>query len=250
MRLHRKSHWLLVAVLAAALAALAATPSAMAFSTTLVARNGKVIHGKRARWLRQSRMPIVHGRIRLITSGCPGRPQFSGCVFTRRPRTLYLRPNAQNPKSVIYHELGHTFDLTLFRRRDRRAFKRTLHLKGHGWFGGHGPPSELFAEAYALCSRFGIRRPAAGKLGWTRSVYNYRPSRRQHRAVCRLILHAGAPRRQRAKPRPQPPANAPPVIEQKPPQPQSNPPKTGGGLLPGLPVPLPLPAGMASRRPG
>jgi hypothetical protein len=225
----------------AAALALAAAPQAPAFSTTLVAQNGKAIHGKRAKWLRQSRMPIVHGRIRLITNGCPGRPLFSGCVFSRRPRTLYLRPGALNPKSVIYHELGHTFDLTLLRRRDRAAFKRAMHLKGRGWFSGTGPPAELFAEAYALCSRFGVKRPPVSKLGWTRSVYGYRPTRSQHRAACRLILAAGATKRQQAKPKPQPPAGAPPVVEQRPPQPPSQQPGPAGGALPPLPVPLPLP---------
>jgi hypothetical protein len=240
MRLHRDTSRPLAAALTiAAMAALAAVPSASAFSTTLVGQNGKPIHGKQAKWLRQARMPLVHGRIRLITSGCPGRPLFSGCVFSRRPRTLYIRSGAVNPKSVIYHELGHTFDLTLLRHRDRSAFKRALHLKGHGWFTGSGPPAELFAEAYALCARFGVKRPPASKLGWTRSVYGYRPTRRQHRAVCTLILHAGAPRRQRSNPTPQPPAGAPQVIEQKPPQPAGRPPGGGGGVLPGLPVPLP-----------
>ena len=241
MTLHRdRSLPLAAALVAAAAVALAAAPQAMAFSTTLVAKNGKPIHGKRAKWLRQSRMPIVHGRIRLITSGCPGRPLFSGCVFSRRPRTLYMRRGAVNPKSVIYHEVGHSFDLTLFRHRDRTAFKRALHLKGRGWFSGTGPPAELFAEAYALCSRFGVKRPPASKLGWTKSVYGYRPTRRQHRVACSLVLRAGAKERQQAKPKPQPAAGAPAVIEQKPPQPQSQQP-SGGGVVPGLPVPLPLP---------
>jgi hypothetical protein len=241
MRLRRdRSGPLAALLLGVVVIALAAAPQAMAFTTTLVAKNGRPIHGKRARWLRQSKMPIVHGRIRLITAGCPGRPLFSGCVFSGRPRTLYLRPGAQNPKAVIYHELGHTFDMTLLRRRDRTAFKKALHLKGRGWFSGHGPPAELFAEAYALCSRFGLKRPPASKLGWTRSLYGYRPTRSQHRAACSLILNAGADKRQRAKPKPQPPAGAPPVIEQKSPQPPSRQPGGGGGI-PGLPVPLPLP---------
>lgn len=236
MSRQRDSRRPLVAVLGVALAAQLLLPALASARTTLVDRHGKPIHGKRAKWLKQSKMPLIDGRVKLITSGCPGRPNFSGCVFSRRPRRLYLRPRAQRAKSVIYHELGHVFDLILLRHRDRRAFKRALGLKGRGWFtGAVGPPAELFAEAYALCSRFGMKRPAASKLGWTRSVYDYRPTRKQHSAVCGLIMRAGAKRRQQANPKPQPPADAPPVIEQKPPQqpPQSQPPP----LIPPLPGP-------------
>jgi len=135
----------------------------------LIDKHGRQIHGKPARWLQQSRMPMVGGRVRLIVGGCPHRPAFAGCVYARRPRWLYLNEGAYNPKSVVYHELGHTFDFELLRRSDRKKFKRVMHLKRPGWFAGKGPPSELFAEAYALCSRFGMRRPPASKLGWTHS---------------------------------------------------------------------------------
>jgi hypothetical protein len=106
----------------------------------------------------------------------------------------------------------------------------------------------MFAEAYALCARFGVRRPAARKLGFTGSVYGYRPSKRQHRVVCRLILRVGTP--SRGGPVGGPPPGAPPVTEQVAP-PAGNAPAPGGQmqpqpapqpLLPGLP-PLPLPLG-------
>lgn len=227
----------LIAVLAVAVA-LPAAPAAGARLPTLIDEQGHRIHGKRLDWVRQSRMPIVSGRVRIVSASCPGRPRFAGCVFSRRPRTLYLRPGALTPKGVLYHELGHTFDLTLLRHRDRRAFKRIAGLGGRGWFTGSGPPAELFAEGYALCSRFGVRRPAADKLDFTRSVYGYRPTSRQHRSVCRLILRAGAPKRQKARPKPQRPADTPPVIEQKPPeppageQPSGSPPSSSPPLLP------------------
>ena len=117
-----------------------------------------------------------------------------------------------------------------------------------GWYRGAISPSEMFAEAYALCARFGVRRPAARKLGFTGSVYGYRPSRRQHRVVCRLILRVGTPFR--GGPVGGPPPGAPPVTEQVAP-PTGNAPAPGGQtqpqpapqpLLPGLP-PLPLPLG-------
>lgn len=219
-----------------ALVAVMLVPLAEAHPPAPIDKRGKPVYGKRHAWLHQSKMPLMRGRLRLISGACPGRPLFAGCVFTRRPRTLYVRPGARNPKSVLYHELGHTFDLLILRNRDRSAFKRALKLRGR-WFRGAVPPSELFAEAYALCARFGTRRPATSRLGWTRSVYGYRPTRAQHRSVCRIIARAGA----RSAPRPQPPANAPPVIEQKPPQPPSQQPPPQQPLVPGLPPLLPIP---------
>ena len=233
---------------AAAVIALAATALALpaeAHPPALVDRGGVAIQGKRHTWLHQARAPLVNGRIRLISASCPGQPRFAGCVFTRRPRTLWIRPGARNEKSVIYHERGHAFDLTLLRHRDRRAFKRALGIDRAGWFNGDVAPSELFAEAYALCGRFGMRRPPTSELGWTRSVYGYRPSRTQHRTVCGLVARAGTERRRRANPRPQPPPNAPRVIEQKPPQPaREQPPQeeSPAYVLPQPPLlPLPLP---------
>jgi hypothetical protein len=205
----------------------------------LIDRHGKQIHGRPAEWLQQSRMPLVGGRIRLIIGSCPHRPTFAGCVFSRNPRRLYLNMQSKNPKSVLYHELGHTFDFELLRRSDRKKFKRVMHMKKPGWFAGAGPPSELFGEAYAFCSRFGSKRPSVKYRSWTHSIYGYWPSRKQWRANCTIIKRAGALKRQKAKPKPQPPKNPPPVFEEKPPQkPAQNP---GGLPIPGLPLPLPLP---------
>lgn len=220
---------------------------------TLIGPKGNEIRGKWHRWLKQSRMPLVQGRIRLIFGACPGVAKFSGCVFTRRPRRLYIRRNARSPKAVLYHELGHTFDLTLLRRRDRTKFRRIVHMKDRRWFQGAQPPSELFAEAYALCARFGVRRPPARRLGWTHSVYGFKPSRKQHAAVCKLVSDAGGERRQRQNPKPQPPPNAPPRIERQPPQPPppKEPPSSGPiPGLPGLPDPFPQIPGVAYGGPG
>ena len=210
----------------------------------LVDQGGQRLSGAPARWLRQSRMPLFRGTLRLIFAACPGRPRFSGCVYVRRPRRIYVAPAARNPRAVAYHEMGHSFDVLVMRARDRRAFKRLAGLHRRGWYTGSPvAPSELFAEAYALCARFGPRRPAASRLGYTRSTYGYRPSRRRHRAACLMITRVGRRARRRA---PAPAPGAPPVAEQvpppdtaapgAPPEPQPRP------LLPGLPV-LPLPVG-------
>jgi len=243
---------LLVSAVAAAilLAAPAPVQGRVGPKPTLVDQRGKRVSGAPARWLRQSRMPLFRGRLKLVRAACPARPQFSGCVYTRRPRRVYVSPGARNPRAVAYHEMGHSFDLVVMRTRHRRAFKRTMGLRRSGWYQGAISPSEMFAEAYALCARFGVARPAAKKLGYTGSVYGYRPSRRQHRVVCRLILRVGTPSRGGpvSGPPPAAPPGAPPVTEQVAPptgtapapgeqtKPQPKP------LLPGLP-PLPLPLG-------
>jgi hypothetical protein len=247
----------LVAI-ALALPALALPAAADARETpTLIGPKGNEIRGKWHRWLKQSRMPLVPGRIRLIFGPCPGVPTFSGCVFTRRPRRLYIRRDARSLKAVLYHELGHTFDLVLLRRRDRLVFRRIVHTPKRGWFEGAQPPSEMFAEAYALCARFGPKRPAANLLGWTHSVYGYQPTRRQHAAVCKLVRKAGGERRRQRSPRPQPPPNAPDRIERQPPQPpppreeQPSPdPVPGLPGIPGLPDPFPRLPGIAGKGPG
>lgn len=206
---------------------------------TLVGPKGHAIRGKWHRWLTQSRMPLVQGRVRIVFGGCPGAAGFSGCVFSRRPRTLYIRRNARVPKGVLYHELGHTFDLTLLHPRDRKRIRRVLHVK-RGWFAGSPPPAELFAEAYADCARFGLRRPTMKRLGWTVSEYRYRPSRSQYRTICKVIQRAGAPKRRRTS-QPQPPPNAPPVFVEPKPQPQPQP--QNPSPLPPLPLPPILPLG-------
>src|SRR3954454_24763890 len=102
----RDRYW----ALAAALVVLAlAAPAALARpAPRLIDRHGHQVHGRPARWLQQSRMPLVGGRVRLILGECPHHPKFAGCVYSMRPRTLWLNMGALNPKSVLYHELGHT----------------------------------------------------------------------------------------------------------------------------------------------
>lgn len=241
----------MAALAALAMGAAPATAAPKLAKPTLVDQRGKRLGGAPARWLRQSKMPLFTGRLRVVLRACPARPQFSGCVYTRRPRRLYVKPSSRNLKAVLYHEMGHSFDLVVMRTRHRRAFKRTMGLRRPGWFAGKVAPSELFAEAYALCARFGSRRPSAARLGYTGSIYGYRPTRRQHRVVCRLIVRAGTPpRRGRPRPAPSPPPGAPPVTEQvappaaPTPAPQNQPPQRPQPqpLLPGLPpLPLPLP---------
>jgi hypothetical protein len=214
---------------ALALAAAGAADAA-AHPPAPVTAGGRPVTGTVHRWLHQAKVPLVRGRVQLVFSACPRRPWFIACVFTARPRRVYIRRGLRHPRTILYHELGHVFDLIVLNRRERLAFKRIMHLpRRRRWFGVEQPPSEWFADGYALCARHRrISRRAR------RTAYGYNPSARQHAAVCRLIRRAAAPRGGK----PQRPRRPPPVVEppQPPPaqQPQEPPPEPECNWLEGL----------------
>jgi hypothetical protein len=188
--------------------------------------HGKPITGPLHHWLHQSKAPLVRGRIRILIGGCPGAPDFVGCIFTRRPRVIYLSPAARQPRAVLYHELGHTFDFRVLHPRQRRAFKRLMGIHSKGWFTSRPPAAEYFADAYALCAeRKRIRQARAA------TPYGYRATPARHREICALIRRAAAPPKPRPhkprRPAPTPPQDAPPVAE--PTQPPPSPPPDSGG---------------------
>jgi hypothetical protein len=197
-------------LLVAAVAGMVTTP-ALAHPPAPVKPDGRPIAGKLHAWLHQAKVPLVRGRLQIRREDCPGNPSFVGCVFTLRPRTLYLSHRAREPRAVLYHELGHAFDLRVLNKRDRSKFKRIVGIRRRGWFSGALPPSEWFADAYTACAiRMRVRRRARP------TDYGYGPTKRQHARACRLIHDAAAPK----GPRPRRPKNPPPVIEVAPPPPE------------------------------
>jgi hypothetical protein len=195
---------------------LAAAVSAVAHPPALVGRDGRPLRGEMHRWVHQSRAPLPSGRVKIVRIRCPARPKFVACVYSRRPSRIYMRPRVRNPRWVLYHELGHVFDFRVMNQRERRAFRKIMRLRGRRWYVGDDPPAELFAEGYANCAAYGpAGRPRR------KSVYGYRPSAAQHRAVCRLLASAAAPRGRR----PQPPPKPPKVIETPPAPPPGQPPQ-------------------------
>jgi hypothetical protein len=184
-------------------------------------------------------MPTVRGRVTVRLTGCPALPRAAGCVYRKRPHTIYLRGNTRRARAVLLHELGHLFDLRVMNNRDRGRFRRILHAKRRKWWAGRIPLAEQFAEAYSFCARY-RRIVSIGRF----SSYRYRPSRTQHRSACSLIL-AAARDRLPAAPAPQ----APPVTRADPvppPQPPSSP-----GTVPGSkPKPKPTPTPTPTQVPG
>lgn len=214
----------------------------MAHPPAPVGERGRAIQGKVHAWIHAAKVPLVSGRVQIRRRSCPGHPSFAGCVFSSRPRTLYLKRGLREPRRLLYHELGHVFDLRVLNRRERGAFKRITGIRRRGWFRGGLPPAEWFADGYAACAiRQRLRRRARP------TPYGYTPTRSQHARVCRLIRDAAAPN---GRP-PEPPKNPPPVIEAEPPPPQENRPGQGEscnlvdqlltGCKPGSPLGSPLP---------
>jgi hypothetical protein len=186
----------------------------------LVTPAGKRTPGEWQRWANRSLMPTVDGRVTLRLSGCPGLPRAAGCVYTRQPRVIYLKPNLRNPRSILLHELGHVYDLTVLSNSDRGKFRRLMRKRHRRWWAGKRPLAEWFAESYSWCARHrrivSIDRYA---------IYNYDPTSTQHVNACALIRRAA---RDRTPPAPAP---QPPIVTGDP----APPPAPPAGIVPGAP---------------
>jgi hypothetical protein len=126
---------------------------------------------------------------------------------------IYLSPAARRPRAVLYHELGHAFDLRVLQPRHRRRFKQLMGIRTRGWFTSTPPAAEYFADAYALCAeRTRLRQVRAA------TPYGYRATPSRHRRACALI-HDAAERRKPQRPA----ADAPPVAEPPAPPPPGPP---------------------------
>jgi hypothetical protein len=219
----------------------------------LVTPRGRPLRGSWQRWADRALVPTVTGTVRVRLARCPARPSAAGCVYTRRPRTVFLRPGLRDPRGVLLHELGHVYDLKVMNNRDRGAFRRIMRRKRAKWWRGAEPLAEQFAEAYSWCARY-ARIVSIARY----SSYDYRPTGRQHRRVCRLVRAAARDRRSAQRP-----AGVPVVTRPHPPPPP--PPSSAPGTVPGdperdpgakprptptptptpstVPVPLPSPSG-------
>ncbi|MEA2406932.1 MAG: hypothetical protein QOE69_1051 [Thermoleophilaceae bacterium] len=215
-------HSRVTGVVLTALAACAFAAPAHAKRTVFVDEHGRPIHGQLAKWARAAKVPLPGGRVQIRRAPCPSGLPVEGCVYTGRPRMVFLSPGLRQTRYVLLHELGHVFDLVVLNARERRHFKRILGIRRSGWFRGGLPPAEWFAEGYAACATR-LRLQRASKP----TVYGYAPTRRQHARVCRLIVAAAKP----GGHRPKPPKNPPPVIEVQPPPPQETQPSEGCTLF-------------------
>src|SRR4051794_27959882 len=219
----------------AVLGVLAVATPALARGPLIVDQDGRLVRGKLQAWAHSAKVPLPSGRIQVRRMVCPGNIALAACVYTARPRIVYMRPGVRDARRVFYHELGHVFDLTVLNMRDRARFKRIVGIRRSGWFQGALPPAEWFGDGYALCAmRTRLHRTPHA------TPYGYAPSPRAHARVCRLIRSAAKPH----GPRPKRPKNPPPVVEVQPPPPDQT--GSGGGPPPdsprrGRPPPHPPP---------
>jgi len=91
--------------------------------------------------------------------------------------------DAHPMRGDLEHELGHVVDYTRMTDPLRTRFMWIVGLKG-AWRQEPNSPHEQFAEGFRMCVR-DPRRPDRRSWGYT-----YRPTRVQHRAVCRLLKQA------------------------------------------------------------
>ena len=208
-------------VLGALAAALIAAP-VLAHPPAPVDEHGRPIHGRVHTWMHEAKVPLVRGRVEVTWSECPGHPAFVGCVVFSHPRTVHVSRRAYEPRLVLYHELGHVFDIHVLNGRERRSFKRIMGIHREGWFHSGLSAAEWFADGYAACA---VRRRIRRRLRAT--LYGYAPTARQHARVCRLIVVAAKPR---GRP-PQRPRNPPAVVDVAPPPPQETQPGPGCTLI-------------------
>src|SRR3954469_8270115 len=194
------------AALIAAVLALAVAPASGGPDVSLTSPGGRPLHGSWQRWARASLMPTVGGRITLRLTGCPALPRAAGCVYRKRPRTIYLRRGVRRPRAVLLHEMGHLYDLRVLNNGDRGRFREILRAYKRRWWAGRIPLAEQFAEAYSFCARY---RKIVSIARY--STYRYRPSRSQHTKICGLIVKAADDRQ-----RPAPPPQAPVVTRSDP----------------------------------
>jgi hypothetical protein len=207
MRARRPSR---LAVIPVVIGLVALAAPAFAHPPTPVDGKGRAIGGVMHKWLHQAKVPLPKGRVQIIRGRCPGHPNYDACVITRRPRRIYMAVQLSHPRRLLYHELGHVFDLRVLNDRERRGFKKIMGIRRKGWFRGGMPPAEAFADGYQRCAyRTRILAREAP------SPYGFRPSVRQHRRICLLISRAAAPR---GRP-PQPPKNPPAVVNETSPPP-------------------------------
>jgi hypothetical protein len=215
-----------------ALGASAAVATPAQAKVKLVRPGGKSLEGRWQSWADASRVPTVRGRVTVRRRACPALPKAAGCVYPRKPRVIWLRPGAGDPRGALLHELGHVFDLIVMNRADRAKVKRIFDSPSRrAWWRGRQPLAEWFAEGYSWCARYrqirSLRRYAS---------YRYDPTPRQHAKLCQVIRRAAADRR------PPQPAPAPPVTQSvgEPPPPPSDEPDTIPGDPAHDPGPVPI----------
>ena len=168
-------------LLAAVVALFAAAP---AHATTIVLDDGGMSNPQPFQsWVDSALVPTPQGTVTLRLTPCDDDAAL-GCSSSDG-RLIEIDPGWMRPH-VVLHELGHVFDDDM-PAWGRAAFTKLTHRRD-AWDGPSedNPPSEQFAEAYALCARH------ARLHAQYFAQYHYAPTPRMHRRACALIRQLGA----------------------------------------------------------
>lgn len=139
--------------------------------TTVITTKGAVAQPYQS-WVYRAKVPTPLGTVTISHARCPGVVAWACAEL--HTSTLFMPKHSGH--RILMHELGHIFD----HQQTAEVRWRFLNIMGYepSWWQGSPPAGELFADAYAECARGGRSYE---------TIYGYEPSRRQHRAVCRLI---------------------------------------------------------------
>lgn len=144
-------------------------------------------------WVNRAKVPTPLPGVTLSLSSCG---EAVACADPDQHRISVGPGRRWDMRVELLHELGHIFDAGM-RDSARSRFTEIMRLEPLAWAEEpagtgswkDGSPQEQFAQGYALCALAGPRDPD-NVPEWD-FVYGYEPSRRQHRAVCRLIARVG-----------------------------------------------------------
>jgi hypothetical protein len=135
-------------------------------------------------WAERARVPLPAGpiKLQLTDNACDG--YVCSYPWEKPPRIVMFRDRDFLTRFDFYHELGHVYSYQ--HPELHRPFERIFRLPGGRWT---WLEEEWLAMGYTWCAndpRWGLR----GYPG-----YDYWPTLRQHRRVCRPIAERGAAER-------------------------------------------------------
>lgn len=156
-------------------------------ATTIVAPAGSPFQ----RWVDEAKVPTPEVTLTVVETpgphGCPGRTlDYPACTAEQ---TVWISQEAQAPRQVFLHELGHNVD-ALMPEWMRARFMAIMGLTGPWRLEGEPAPlgpNELFANVYAECAVKPYVRP-----GWHNGpgpIYGRDPygGVDRHDRVCRML---------------------------------------------------------------
>lgn len=169
---------LMIAVFAALLAVVPAQ------AVTLVNLDGSVAQPYQS-WADEAKVPTVQTTVtvKADVTACAGS---TACAW---PGALRISCTfGQQCRDALLHELGHHYDFSMPEWK-RRVFAKITTRRADAWLDGRNSLAEQFAVAYSLCAvgRLTHSYPQADGSRMTVYGYQYKPTARQQRRVCRLI---------------------------------------------------------------